>query len=70
MSGFPGLRRKSLNVSADVDASPGVPGEADFGGAGKSSFLGDPPISGGRGGGVKSPLLVIYIGRGVWGVVQ
>ena len=66
MSGFPGLRRKSLNVSADVDATPGVPGLADFGVA-FFHFFGDPPISGGRGGGVISSLLVIYIGRGFGG---
>ena len=55
---LPGLRRKSLNVSADVDATPGVPGLADFGILtilGRSLF-----------GGPKTPLLVVYIGR-VWG---
>ena len=50
--------------------NPGVPGLADFGGVGKSHFLGDPPKSGGRGGGVKiSPISYIYR-EGVLGVVQ
>ena len=64
LCGFLGLRRKSLNVSADVDAFWGVPQKADFG---ILTILGDPPISGGRGGGVKFSLLVIYIGRGFGG---
>ena len=39
----------------------GPPQKADFGGIGKSHFFGDPPISGGRGGGVKfSPISYIY----------
>ena len=46
---------------------PGAPRKADFGGVEKSHFFGDPPRSGGRGGGVKSFLLVIYIGRGFGG---
>ena len=44
--------------------NPGVPGLADFG---ILTISGDPPISGGRGGGVKFSLLVIYIGRGFGG---
>ena len=48
MSGFPGLRRKSLNVSADVDATPGVPGLADFGIL-KIVIFGGPPDFGGSG---------------------
>ena len=31
------------------------------------TFFGDPPISGGRGGGVQISLLVLYIGRGFGG---
>ena len=45
---------------------PGSPGKLISGGR-IFTFLGDPPKSGGRGGGVISSLLVIYIGRGVWG---
>ena len=44
----------------------GYPGRLILGGR-IFSFLGDPPISGGRGGGVISSLLVLYIGRGFGG---
>ena len=44
----------------------GYPGRLISGGR-ILTFLGDPPISGGRGGGVRFSLLVIYIGRGLGG---
>ena len=69
MSGFPGLRRKSLNVSADVDASPGVPGEADFGTPKILIFGGPPDFGGSWGRGEIFPISYIYR-EGVWGVVQ
>ena len=57
---LPGLRRKSLNVSADVDATPGVPGLADFG-ISKSHFLGDRLFGGGPILGSKNvPISTIY----------
>ena len=58
---FPGLRRKSLNVSADVDATPGVPGLADFGGKSKMGGVGWR--------GEFLPISYIYR-EGFWGVVQ
>ena len=69
MSGFPGLRRKSLNVSADVDASPGVPGEADFGGSENRLFWGPPDFGGSGWRGLNLPISYIYR-EGFWGVLQ
>ena len=58
---IPGPEAESLNVSADVDATPGVPGLADFGGRSKMGGVGWR--------GDSFPISYIYR-EGGWGVLQ